>query len=356
MALIRRRSAGTDVASADAQPVQDFLSTPDFLPTPDYLPTQDYAAPQGAGTDGAAPLGSEAPAGDSRRGRVPSLAEVLDASITVPSGLVRRQVDALRVKHPNASPEKIIQMLERRYLLAVTSTGGAVGAAAAFPSVGTGTAIALTTSQVGTFLAASAVLALAVADVHGVEIDDVPRRRTLVLASLLGEEGSVIVENEVGVGTLFWARSALTRLPLATVKTVNASLARRAAKYGATRGGAFFLGRLAPFGIGAAIGVAGARAMGGTMINGVRRAFGPPPESFARAAEVGAVVLPAGAPGSPAIQGDRGGVVHTAGTPGPLAQPGAVVVPDRGRKARRERRAAERAGTPPPEHVDVPRI
>jgi len=344
MALIRRRSASTDVVSADVQPVQD------------ALPTQDFPSPQDAGPDGAAPLGTDAPASDSRRGRVPSLAEVLDASITVPSALVRRQVDALRVKHPDASPEKIIRMLERRYLLAVTSTGGAVGAAAAFPSVGTGTALALTTSQVGTFLAASAALALAVADVYGVEIDDVPRRRTLVLASLLGEEGSVIVENEVGVGTLFWARSALTRLPLATVKTVNASLARRAAKYGATRGGAFFLGRLAPFGIGAAIGVAGARAMGGTMINGVRRAFGPPPETFARAAEVGAVVLPAGPPGSPALQRGVGAVVGTPGTPGRLTEPGAVVVPDRGRKSRRELRAAERASTPPPEHVDVPRI
>ncbi len=343
MALIRRRAASTDVVSADAPPVQDFL------------PTQDYPAPPHAGTDGAAPQGSDAPASDTRRGRVPSLAEVLDASITVPSGLVRRQVDALRVKHPNATPEKIIQMLERRYLLAVTSTGGAVGAAAAFPSVGTGTALALTTSQVGTFLAASAGLALAVADVHGVEIDDVPRRRTLVLASLLGEEGSVIVENEVGVGTLFWARSALTRLPLATVKTVNASLARRAAKYGATRGGAFFLGRLAPFGIGAAIGVAGARAMGGTMINGVRRAFGPPPESFARAAEVGSVVLPAGAPGGLAVSG-AASVATGGAVSGVATVPGAVVVPDRGRKARRERRAADRAGTPPPEHVDVPRI
>jgi hypothetical protein len=226
-----------------------------------------------------------------------SAAQLLDAAVTVPSAIVRTQVDRLRARHPHASPEQIIGMLERRYLLTVTSTGGAVGAAAAFPSVGTGTALALTTSQVGTFLAASAALALAVADVHGVEVDDVPRRRTLVLASLLGEQGSVIVEEEVGVGTLFWARSLLTKLPLTTVRTVNRTLARRMARYAATRGSAVFIGRLAPFGIGAVIGWTGARAMGSTMITGVRRAFGPPPESFSRPPTVGDVTAADGPAG-----------------------------------------------------------
>jgi hypothetical protein len=218
---------------------------------------------------------------------MPAVDQLLDSAITAPSALVRTQVDRLRARHPNASPEQIIGMLERRYLLAVTSTGGAVGAAAAFPSVGTGTALALTTSQVGTFLAASAGLALAVADVHAVEIDDVARRRTLVLASLLGEHGSVIVEEEVGVGTLFWARSLLTKLPLTTVRTVNRTLARRMTRYAATRGSAVFIGRLAPFGIGAVIGWTGARAMGTTMISGVRRAFGPPPQTFTRPLAIG---------------------------------------------------------------------
>lgn len=223
----------------------------------------------------------------------PSLDDLLDAAITGPSTAVRTQVDRLRARHPEATPADILAMLERRYLLTVTSTGGAVGAAAAFPSVGTGTAIALTTSQVGTFLAASAGLALAVADVYGVDVDDVPRRRTLVLASMLGEQGSVIVEEEVGVGTLFWARSVLTRLPLTTVKSVNLALARRAARYSATRGGALFFGRLAPFGIGAVIGWTGARAMGSTMIAGVRRAFGPPPVSFSRPSPHALIVEPA---------------------------------------------------------------
>lgn len=229
-----------------------------------------------------------------RRRVTPSVDQLLDSAVRVPSAYIHGQVDRLRLRYPDATPEEIIARLERRYLRTVTSTGGAVGAAAAFPSVGTGTALALTTSQVGTFLVASAGLALAVADVHGIEVDDVARRRTLILASLLGEQGSVIVEEEVGVGTLFWARSVLTKLPLTTVRTVNRTLRRRMTRYAATRGGAVFFGRLAPFGIGAVIGWTGARAMGGTMISGVRRAFGPPPAAFSRPV---ALVLAPDAPG-----------------------------------------------------------
>jgi hypothetical protein len=232
--------------------------------------------------------------------RAPSLEDLLDRAIKIPSGTARAQVDKLRRENPAATPAEVIWMLERRYLKTVTSTGGAVGAAAAVPAVGTGTALALTTGQAGTFLAASTQLALAVAEVHGVALDDVPRRRTLVLASLLGEQGSVVVEEELSIGTLFWARSLLTRLPLTTVKAVNRTLRRRFARYTATRGVALFFGRLAPFGVGALVGATGARAMGKTMIKGVHRAFGPPPPAFDAPVIIDGM-RPARAPAPPAL-------------------------------------------------------
>lgn len=226
--------------------------------------------------------------------KAPSLEELLDKAITLPSGAARAQVDRIRREHPHASPQDVIWLLERRYLKNVTRMGGAVGAAAAVPAVGTGTALALTTGQAGTFLAASAQLALAVAEVHGVEVDDVARRRTLVLASLLGEQGSVVLEEELSIGAVFWARSLLTRLPLTTVKAVNKTLRRRFARYTATRGAAFFFGRLAPFGVGAVVGATGARAMGKTMITGVGRALGPAPAHFARPLVIdGSIAAPA---------------------------------------------------------------
>lgn len=226
-----------------------------------------------------------------RRG--PSLEDLLDRAIAIPSGAARAQVARLRRQHPAATPTDIVRMLEQRYLKTVMSTGGAVGAAAAVPAVGTGTALALTTGQAGTFLAASAQLALAVAEVHGVEVEDVPRRRTLVLASLLGEQGSVVVEEELSIGTIFWARTLLTRLPLTTVKAVNRTLRRRFARYTATKGAALFFGRMVPFGVGAVIGATGARAMGKTMVKGVERAFGPPPPAFVVPAVVEGATSPA---------------------------------------------------------------
>ena len=67
------------------------------------------------------------------------------------------------------------------------STGGAVGATAAAPAVGTGVALALTASDIATFFGASAAFALAVASVHGIEVEDADRRRALLLTTILGE-------------------------------------------------------------------------------------------------------------------------------------------------------------------------
>ena len=73
------------------------------------------------------------------------------------------------------------------------STGGAVGATAAAPAVGTGVALALTASDIATFFGASAAFALAVASVHGIEVEDADRRRALLLTTILGDAGAKIV-------------------------------------------------------------------------------------------------------------------------------------------------------------------
>ena len=205
---------------------------------------------------------------------------VVDRAIAAASGVASSQVNRIRSRYPAASPTQVIRILERRYTVAVSGAGGAVGAAAV-PGVGSGAALALTTGQAGAFLASSATLALAVADVHGVHIEDIAQRRTLVMASLLGERGSVLVERELGLGAVFWARSLLIRLPLSTVRRVNRALRRQAARTTSVGGAGLLLGRLTPFGIGTLVGAAGAHAMGKTVTKGVARAFGPAPGSFA---------------------------------------------------------------------------
>ena len=150
----------------------------------------------------------------------------IDKAVSVPSASIRAHVDKLRARNPYASPQQVITLLEREYLLAVSASGGAVGAAAAAPAVGTGVAMTLTASEVATFFGASAAFALAVAEVHGIQVEDVARRRTLVLATVLGDQGASVVGAEAGLTSMggAWAKQVLTKMPSTTVRKVNGAL------------------------------------------------------------------------------------------------------------------------------------
>lgn len=207
----------------------------------------------------------------------------LDRAVTIPSATIHAHVDQLRRRNPEASPAQVLEMLEREYLRVVQSTGGAVGAAAAAPAVGTGVAMALTVGDVATFFGASAAFSLAVASLHGIEVADGERRRALLLATILGESGAKAVADTGALGGVRGvrvARALLTRMPTGTIRRVNSRLTRQLLRKQLTRQGGLALGRLAPFGIGLVVGVTGARALGGTVIKGARAAFGPPPELF----------------------------------------------------------------------------
>jgi len=238
---------------------------------------------------------------------VPRLVQAaLDKAVTIPSASIHAHVASVRRKNPGATPEQIIQLLEKEFLLVVAGAGGAVGAAAAAPVVGTGLATVLTVSDVATFFGASAAFSLAVASVHGIEVADSERRKALLLASLLGESSTKVIGDATEITTIRVGRLLLTRMPMGTVKKVNNQLTRRLVRKQAARMGGLALGRLAPYGIGAAIGVAGGRALGQSVIKGARIAFGPPPATFPQVieSESGTRVLPPGqvyptpAPGS----------------------------------------------------------
>lgn len=211
---------------------------------------------------------------------------MLDKAVAVPSGTVRAHVDRLRTRNPEASPAQIVAILEKQYLLAVAASGGAVGAVAAAPAVGTGTATALTATDVAAFFAASAAFALAVAEVHGIAVEDVARRRTLLLATVLGEQGAKTVGEQTGLGSAAWAKGLLVNMPTTTIRRVNAALTRRLVRRQAAKHGAIAFGRLLPFGVGAVIGVSGGRALGKTVVDGARKAFGNPPDRFPRTIEI----------------------------------------------------------------------
>src|SRR5215469_14376679 len=71
------------------------------------------------------------------------LLSALDKALRVQGSAVEKNIARARQRHPDATPAEVIQVLERMYRSALTGTGAAVGAAAAVPAVGTGTALAL---------------------------------------------------------------------------------------------------------------------------------------------------------------------------------------------------------------------
>jgi hypothetical protein len=191
------------------------------------------------------------------------------------AGRSRSLAEKVAAANPGASPADVVALLERRYRRRVSMLSAAVGLSAAVPGVGTGVAALLTTANLGSFLRMSTTFVGAVAHVHGVDVEDVARRRTLLLAALLGEDGARALHGELGVSTLYWGRGLLTRLPLGTVRAVNKGLSRRLVRAAAAKGGAMMLGRLAPFGVGAVVGWFVGRRLAAQVVTGAREAFGP---------------------------------------------------------------------------------
>lgn len=204
----------------------------------------------------------------------------LARAISIQQPTVAAHVERVRRRHPEAGPAEIIKALERQFLAAVTTTGAAAGGAAAAPGVGTGVSLAVSTGDAFAFLEASMLFALSVAEVHGVRVDDVERRRTLVLAVTMGESGAKLVEKIAARTGKHWGRLLTDQIPMSSIRAVNKTLGRWfVTKYG-TKQGILVIGKAAPFGIGVGIGAAGNHAFGRMVIGASRRVFGPAPSAF----------------------------------------------------------------------------
>lgn len=204
----------------------------------------------------------------------------LAKAICIQQAPVAGYVARLRRVRPDAPPTEIITVLEKRYLATVTSTGAAVGAAAAAPGVGTGLALALSGAETAVFLEATALFALGVAAVHGIQVEEVERRRTLVLAVVLGDHGAMLVEKMAGLTGEHWGELLPKMIPMSSITAINKDLSHWfLTKYGRKRG-VLAIGRITPFGIGAAVGGAGNCAFGRVVVNTSQRVFGPAPASF----------------------------------------------------------------------------
>ena len=206
----------------------------------------------------------------------PSAVErALDAAIALPARRIQESIARMRRERPDADTAELVEMAGSRFRRDAGLSSGAVGASAAIPAIGTGAAAALTVGQSAAFMASAVTYVLTVAEIQGVHVVDADRRRALVLSALLGKEGSEAVQGQLGLSSMFWAAQVLMQMPLPSVKSINARLIKRVAKRSAAKGGALALGRLLPFGIGAAIGWSGGRALANQVIEGAQAALGP---------------------------------------------------------------------------------
>jgi len=203
--------------------------------------------------------------------------QALDKALGVQVSAVERNVARARQRRPDATPAEVVRTLERMYRTALTGSGAAVGAAAAVPTVGTGAALVLSGGESLTSLELSVLFTLSLAEIHGVRVDELERRRTLVLGVLLGGGSTETIKKVAGRTGPHWAKQIVGAVPLTTLRQINRVLGRNfVTRYG-TRQGIVVLGRIVPFGVGAAIGAGANLALAETTIRAARRAFGPAP-------------------------------------------------------------------------------
>ncbi|NVI89989.1 hypothetical protein HUX53_22560 [Actinomadura sp. BRA 177] len=206
--------------------------------------------------------------------------DLLDKAINAQSPLVLKNIARARQRNPEATPAQVIRNLERMYVSALTGTGAAVGGTAAAPGVGTGVALALSAGETFSSLELSVLFALSIAEVHGVPIDEIERRRTIVMGIMLGGSGTATISKVAERTGQHWGRQVVTKVPVETLRQINKILGKNfITKYG-TKQGVIVLGRVAPFGIGAVIGGGANAAMATLTVRAGRRAFGPPPPSW----------------------------------------------------------------------------
>ncbi|WP_310051675.1 hypothetical protein [Arthrobacter ginsengisoli] len=214
----------------------------------------------------------------------PGVHNVLLRAVEVQRPLVLANLRRLQRKHPQATAAQLAATLERDYLIAVTGGGALVGGAAVIPGVGTLAALGLSAAATIGFLEATALFSTSLAELHGVRLVDPERASTLVMAIMLGEEGTALLSSLSGQAagqgkgpTQAWGSLFARRAPLPGFGSVRGRIQTMFLRTLLKTQGTALLGRALPFGIGAVVGGVGNRMMGRAVVASAKEAFGPMP-------------------------------------------------------------------------------
>ena len=206
----------------------------------------------------------------------------LRRAIRLQSGTARRYVHSLREKHPEESPAEIRTRLDSLFLGTVTASGAAVGGTAAVPGIGTLVAFGAIGAESLVFLEAAAFYTLAVAEVHGVDVRQGEHEELLVMTVMLGASGTALLANAVssGGGSAAGGSLAARALRVPGLKEINSRMMHRFIRKFAVKRAGLAMGKLAPAGLGAAIGGWGNRRLGRTVVDTADATFGAPPQHW----------------------------------------------------------------------------
>ena len=221
-------------------------------------------------------------------------------AISVQRPAVINYLKALRRDKPNATPQELQKLLDKRYLTTVTAASTSVGASAAIPAVGIPMALGLGVADLLFFYETSALYVLATAELHGFEVKETERAQPLVFGILLGEKSQSKVTHLVleasGAGGINkartiaggvagkalpqgWGEVLTQQLPDSALAPLATVLARQALKASGAVG-ARTLGKAIPFGLGAVVGGVGSYTFGRDVVRAARAAFPTPPTEF----------------------------------------------------------------------------
>ena len=207
---------------------------------------------------------------------------VLRRAIRTQSGVARAYVRLIRERHPDQSPAQIRRTLDSRFLAMVTVSGVAVGAAGAVPGVGTVVAVGAIGAESIVFLEAAAFYTLAVAEGQVVDVRDGHHEELLAVTVTLGASGAAILSHAIssGGGSTAGGSLAARSLRIPGLKEVNRRMVSRFVRKFAVRRATLAMGKLAPAGIGAAVGGWGNRRLGRVVVDTADATFGAPPEAW----------------------------------------------------------------------------
>jgi hypothetical protein len=216
----------------------------------------------------------------------PGVHNMLLRAVEIQRPFVLAYVRRLQRKHPRASSARLAEILERDYLRAVTGGGAIVGATAVVPGVGTVASLGLSAAATVGFLEATALYATSLAELHGIRLTNPEKASTMVMAIMLGEEGTALLGTlsgqAMGKGTSAtkaWGNALSKSMPTG-FGAIRSKIQKAFLKNLLKRQGSALLGRALPFGIGAVVGGAGNLMMGRAVVSNAKEAFGPMPDTI----------------------------------------------------------------------------